>query len=191
MRGGVNGLLFRTIVRGGVTGVVVCNAPEAIRLPCSSVDTVVSSGNLSTHSSSMEGGCSGLGCVFGHERNRMISHLVGAGARDDVSGWCCGNHSTYELLRHLLPGGKTSKTDFQLSSRSSPLSYGGQLMPKNTPSIETADDSVTTWWPPLFVFFLVRCGSYRSFSMARWYSPSSNTICGRAYVHAVSGRGEQ
>ena len=90
MRGGVNGLLFRTIVRGGVTGVVVCNAPEAIRLPCSSVDTVVSCGNLSTHSSSMEGGCSGLGCVFGHERNRMISHLVGAGARDDVSGWCCG-----------------------------------------------------------------------------------------------------
>ena len=94
-------------MRGGVTGVVVCNAPEAIGLPgfsvmeplfnvrrrtilTSLVDSVVSSGNLSTHSSSMEGGCFGLGCVFGHERNRMISHLVGAGARDDVSGWCCG-----------------------------------------------------------------------------------------------------
>ena len=154
-------------------------APRRRTILASLVDTVVSSGNLSTHSSSMEGGCSGLGCVFGHERNRMISHLVGAGARDDVSGWCCGNHSTYELLRHLLPGGKTSKSDFQLSSRSSPLT-GGQLMPKNTPSIETADDSVTTWWQPLFLFFLVRCGSYRSFSMARWYSPSPNTSCGRA-----------
>ena len=68
-------------MRGGVTGVVVCNAPEAIGLPgfsvmeprrnvrrrtilTSLVDTVVSSGNLSTHSSSMEGGCFGLGCVL-------------------------------------------------------------------------------------------------------------------------------